>query len=67
MARLISFLLSILPFVAYAQSKGADEPSPQGSTTSVILFLVLFFGSIVAYAVYLWWTARRGEKTPPAE
>lgn len=56
MKKLLSYLLPLFaPLLAFA----ADEPPVEhASGTTVVVFLVLFIGSIVAYGVYLWWRAR---------
>ena len=62
MKKLLSavFLL-LVPLLAFAQS-AAEPPVEKASTGVVVVFLVLFLGSIAAYGVYLWMRAR-GAKT----
>lgn len=57
---LTSLLLLLVPFVAFA----ADEPVQEhASGATVLIFLVLFIGSMVAYGVYLWWRARGAKES----
>lgn len=59
MAKLLySFLSLLASSFAYAQSSGA-EPAEKASPVVMIIFLVLFIGSIVAFAAYTWWNGRK--------
>ena len=60
MKRLLSSLFLLLsPLLALAQA--AEPPVEHASTGVVVVFLVLFLGSIAAYGVYLWMRARRAK------
>ena len=56
----VAFLLAAS---AYAQDeKGAAiPPSDTVSLTWVIVFLVIFIGSIVGFFVYMWWSERKNK------
>ncbi len=59
MKRLLVSLFPLLAtFVAFAQKAADDAPTEHASPLTVLVFLGLFFGSILAYVVYLWWRAR---------
>ena len=60
---LSALFLLLAPLLAFAQDK-AEPPVEHASTGVVVVFLVLFIGSIVAYGVYLWWKAKAAK---PAE
>ena len=63
MKKLFSAIFLLLaPLVALAQA--AEPPVEHASTGVVVVFLVLFIGSIAAYGVYLWWRSR---STKPGE
>ncbi len=69
MVRLLSF---VLPLIAYASAFAAepqDAPPQQVGTLGIVLFLVLFFGMIIGFTVYLWWheKKRRGQVGKQAE
>jgi hypothetical protein len=69
MARLVSSLFILLsPLLAFAQAKApaGEPPVEHASVLTVVVFLGLFFGSILAYAAYLWWRARSPD-TPADE
>ena len=55
---LSSLLLLLLPLAAFAQKATDEAPVEHASMGTVVAFLALFFGGILAYVVYLWWTAR---------
>ena len=55
---LSSLLLLLLPFFAFAQKAADEAPTEHASMATVVVFLALFFGGILAYVVYLWWHAR---------
>lgn len=66
MARpLSSLILLVSPLVAFAQSKAAeaDAPVEHASTLTVVVFLALFLGSILAYVLYLWRRARHEKRS----
>ena len=56
-------LLSALPFylmscwaLAASMDEAANAPPPEGvNMIYVVLFLVLFFGMIVGFFIYMWW------------
>lgn len=56
---LYKFLPALVAFSAYAESTGADAPADKASPLTVVIFLVLFIGSIAGYFAYLWWQQRR--------
>jgi hypothetical protein len=61
-----SLFLFLASCVAFAQQATTPEPPTEhASPMTVVIFLVLFGGSIAAYFVYLWWE-RRG-KGPAAD
>jgi len=58
MKKLLSALfLLLMPVFALAQD-AKEPPVEHASTGVVVVFLVLFIGSIALYGVYLWWRAR---------
>jgi hypothetical protein len=60
MARALFPLFTILAFFsALAQSAAADAPAEQANSVTVVIFLVLFIGSCVAFAAYVWWNGRK--------
>lgn len=67
MTKLLWGLLALLySFAAYAQAAPADSqmaPMDTATMMGVVAFLVLFFGTIVAYFVWVWWT-HRGQAQP---
>ena len=63
--RLCGFLLALLPFLAYAQASPAEPPVEHASMFAVVIFVVLFAGSCLAYFVYLWWDHRKAK--PPRD
>ena len=58
-ATLYLFLASC---AAFAQEAKPEPPTEHASPLTVMIFLGLFFGSIGAYFVYLWWTRKAGRK-----
>ena len=63
MARIIAALFSLFALVpAFAQDSKPEVPLEPVNTVAVVAFLALFFGSILAYVVYLWWTSRHKNK-----
>ena len=67
MLKKISALLSLLLAFGLACAQTADAPVDHASRLSVILFLVLFIGSIVAFGVYVWWRAKSDKEAPAEE
>lgn len=59
---LTSLFLLFAPLLAFAQEK-ADAPVEHASGLTVVVFLALFVGSIVAYGVYLWWKAKGAKQS----
>jgi predicted permease len=53
------FALPALLFASSAFAEAAEAPTEKASPFAVMVFLVLFFGAIVAYFVYLWWNQRK--------
>ena len=69
MARFIATLLILVAsFPDFAQ-KASDSGAgtERASPLAIGLFLVLFIGSGVAYAIYLWWDARKRKREPRDE
>ena len=56
---LYRFFPLLIAFSAYAQSTGAEAPAEKASPVTVVIFLVLFVGSIAGYFAYVWWNQRR--------
>lgn len=56
---LYRFLPALVAVSAFAESTGADAPVEKASPLTVVIFLVLFLGSIAGYFAYLWWQQRR--------
>ncbi len=64
MTRLL-YLLYFLPMIAFAQNTQDQPPTlytEQGGMTSVIVFLVLFFGSIILFFFWVWYKNRKAAK-----
>jgi hypothetical protein len=62
MPRLLPGALALLAsLAAYAQS-APEPPVERASPIAIIVFVILFFGSGVAYAAYLWWTHKKDGK-----
>jgi flagellar basal body-associated protein FliL len=60
MVRVFSRVLPMLACCsAYAQTSTADAPAEQASSVTVVIFIILFVGSCVAFAGYTWWRARK--------
>ena len=57
-----ALFLFLAPLLAFAQKAAEDAPVEKASMTTVLVFLALFFGSIVAYGAWLWWRARAGKR-----
>ena len=56
MSRLLTTLvLQLAALSVYAQSAKPEAPTEQASPLTVLVFLVLFVGSCLAYAGYIWW------------
>ena len=59
------FLLHIFPLLmlgsAYAQAP-QDAPAPTVGMTAVIIFVVIFVGSIVGFFWYYWWTEKKRQR-----
>ena len=60
---MVKALYRFLPLLAassvYAQS--ADAPTEKASPVTVVIFLLLFFGSCAGYFVYVWWKQRKNK------
>ena len=57
MAKVLSWLLPVLLISsAYAQ---AEPPTEKASPVTVVIFLLLFVGSIAGYFAYIWWNQRK--------
>ena len=59
MSRLLS---SALPLAFVLSAYAQEAPTEKASPLAIILFLILFIGSGVAYAAYLWWTHKKEGK-----
>jgi hypothetical protein len=63
--RVSRWLLAIVPFLVFCSSyaqdegKGANAPVETVQMGYVILFGVIFVGSIVGFFWYLWWSGRK--------
>ncbi len=68
MTRLL-YLLYFLPLgLAYAQEKAEPPPTPYtepAGMTSVIVFLVLFFGSIILFIFWVWYRNKKEKNRKP--
>jgi hypothetical protein len=62
MSRLTSLLLPLATTSALAQSAAAEAPVEHASGTTVVLFLVLFFGMCAAYGWYAWYSGRKEKR-----
>ena len=63
MSRLFSSAFMLLaPLLAYAQETKPEAPVEKADPLVVILFLVLFVGSGVAYGGYLWWNSKKDKR-----
>jgi hypothetical protein len=68
MAKLLSELFLLLMVCsAYAQSSGAEAPVEKASGLTVVIFLLVFIGSCVAYFAYIWWNAWKKRKPEKGE
>lgn len=65
---LLRFFPLFIVASAFAQAQAAEPPTEKASTFSVVVFLLLFFGAIIGYFVYLWWNQRKNPEAadPPA-
>ena len=54
---LYRFFPLLIAASAYAQT--ADAPTEKASPVTVVIFLLLFVGSIAGYFGYVWWTQRK--------
>jgi uncharacterized membrane protein YdjX (TVP38/TMEM64 family) len=60
MVKLLSSFLPVLACCfAYAQSSTAEAPAEHASLLTVVIFLVLFIGTCVAFVGYTWWQHRK--------
>ena len=55
------FLMSSPLFAAAKEMDAANAPADTVSMIWVIVFLVIFIGSIVGFFWYLWWNERKGK------
>ena len=62
MSRLSCLPLLIFALDAYAQTP--DPPVEKADGVTVVIFLVVFVGSCVAYIGYAWWAGRKKRETP---
>jgi flagellar basal body-associated protein FliL len=59
MAKILYGLFPLLiAFSAYAQA-AEEAPTEKADPITVIVFLVLFVGSIAGYFAYIWWNQRK--------
>jgi len=63
MNKLLSGILPLLVFCsAYAQ-EAKDPPIPtETNVIGIVIFAILFFGSIIGFFVYLWWGGKNKKK-----
>ena len=59
MTRSLAALLLSVALTAYAQNAPPEPVQEPANMVTIIAFLVLFFGSIVGYIVYLAWQAKK--------
>ena len=55
------FLMSSPLFAAAKEMEGANAPAETVGMIWVIIFVVIFIGSIVGFFWYLWWNERKGK------
>ena len=55
------FLMSSPLFAASKEMDAANAPAETVGMIWVIVFVVLFIGSIVGFFWYLWWNERKGK------
>ncbi|MGH8703658.1 MAG: hypothetical protein ACREVR_21100 [Burkholderiales bacterium] len=55
------FLMSSSLFAATKEMEAANAPAPTVDMIWVIVFIVIFIGSIVGFFWYLWWNERKGK------
>ena len=53
------FLMSSTLFAATKEMEAANAPAPTVDMIWVIVFIVIFIGSIVGFFWYLWWNERK--------
>ena len=59
MSRLLSAAFCLLASLSALAQEAKEVPTEKASPLVVVLFLVIFVGSGVAYAGYLWWQNKR--------
>lgn len=52
-------ILMLLPALALAQEETAHAPSPTVDMIYVVIFILLFFGGIGGFFIYLWMNERK--------
>jgi hypothetical protein len=63
MSRLLAGALSLLFLLPALAQEAKEAKTEVASPLAIILFLILFIGSGLAYAAYLWWTHKKeGQK-----
>ena len=55
------FLMSSPLFAATKEMEAANAPVETVSMIWVVVFVVIFIGSIVGFFWYLWWNERKGK------
>lgn len=61
---LSGIFLSFMSFLAYAQDNGgpANAPVETVGMVWVVLFLVIFFGTIVGFFWFMWWNEKKRQQ-----
>ena len=52
------FLMSLPILAATKEMEGANAPVETVDMIYVVIFIILFIGSIVGFFIYLWWSDR---------
>jgi heme/copper-type cytochrome/quinol oxidase subunit 2 len=63
MARLISALILLFSCCVASAQSASEAPAEHASTTTIVVFLVLFVGSCLGYIGYILWDARKSKHT----
>ena len=62
MSRLLPAAITLLASLPALAQEAKEAPMEKADPLFVLLFLVLFVGSGVAYAGYLWWRNRKDKE-----